>query len=101
MTLMEWLEPLAGTAYNSNIRAWPCFIAHLAVFPLATLTSDGRLRDGRAVASRFVQTRGQDGYRHREMVQPDQGLWFHSAAGRRQRRIRPCLRGRARRLELS
>ena len=33
--------------------------------------------------------------RHREVVQCDQGLWIYPAAGRRQRRIRPHLRGRA------
>src|SRR5215831_3838958 len=44
---------------------------------------------------------GQDGYRHSEMVQPDERLWVHSAAGWQQRRIRPYLRGRARRLELA
>src|SRR5215471_5130666 len=44
---------------------------------------------------------GHDGDWHSEMVQPDEGLWVHSAAGRRQRRIRPHLRGRARGLELA
>src|SRR5260370_267091 len=42
---------------------------------------------------------GHDGYWHSEMVQPDEGLWVHSAAGRRQRRVRPYLRGRAGRPE--
>src|SRR6516164_7685425 len=44
---------------------------------------------------------GHDGYWHREVVQPDEGLWIHSAPGRRQRRIRAYLRGRARRLDHS
>src|SRR6516225_1855384 len=44
---------------------------------------------------------GHDGYWHSEMVQPDEGLWVHSAAGRRQRRVRPYLGGRAGRPELS
>src|ERR1700747_1889255 len=43
---------------------------------------------------------GHDGYWHSEMVQPDEGLWIHSATGRRQRRLRSYLRGRARGLEL-
>src|SRR6516162_4293903 len=44
---------------------------------------------------------GHDGYWHSEVVQPDEGLWVHSAAGRQQRRIRPYFRGRARGLELA
>src|ERR1700741_725943 len=43
---------------------------------------------------------GHDGYWHSKMVQPDEGLWIHSATGRRQRRLRSYLRGRARGLEL-
>src|SRR6201993_337950 len=43
---------------------------------------------------------GHEGYWHSEMVQPDEGLWIHSATGRRQRRLRSYLRGRARGLEL-
>src|SRR5262249_46789825 len=38
----------------------------------------------------------RNGARHREVVQSDQGLWIYPAAGRRQRRIRPHHRGRAR-----
>ena len=34
---------------------------------------------------------------HRQMVQPDQGLWVHQAERRRQGRVRPYLRRRARR----
>src|SRR5215470_9227473 len=51
--------------------------------------------------SRSCRHGGHDGYWHSEMVQPDEGLWVHSAAGRRQRRIRPYLGGRAGRPELS
>jgi hypothetical protein len=32
--------------------------------------------------------RDDNGYWHRQMVQSDEGFWIHSAAGRRQRRIR-------------
>src|SRR5271154_4000726 len=36
-----------------------------------------------------------DAKRHRQVVQPDEGLWVHQADGRRQGRIRPYLGGRA------
>src|SRR6266540_7209009 len=50
----------------------------------------------------FVQTKeAKNGYWHGEMVQPVERLWVHCAAGRRQRRIRPHLRGRARRPDLA
>src|SRR5215813_8520741 len=94
------VEPLARTAYNPDIRAWPCFVAHLAVcLPV------GNADFGQAIA-RWSCGRdyacagkgGHDGYWHCEMVQPDERLWIHSAAGWRQRRIRPYLRCRTCRL---
>src|SRR5262249_46590647 len=39
-----------------------------------------------------IHSRRHDGYRHRQMVQPDEGLWIHSTPRWQQRRVRPYLR---------
>src|SRR5262245_3019842 len=88
------VELLAGTAYSPDIRAWPCLSRTFGCLPIRNADfgwaiarcSCGRddVRAGKG---------GHDGYWHSEMVQPDERLWIHSTAGRRQGRIRPYLRG--------
>src|ERR1700704_2694102 len=53
----------------------------------------------KSVATSFLRLDQEtgDAKRHRQVVQPDQGLWVHQADARRQGRVRPYLRGRARR----
>src|ERR1700732_4678867 len=52
-----------------------------------------------SVAASFLyldqETCDGDAQGHRQVVQPDQGLWIHQADGRREGRVRPYLGGRA------
>src|SRR5262245_24921161 len=101
LSIAHAVEPLARTAYSPDIRAWPCLSrTSRCALSEATLTSDERSRDVRPRLGSCRQG-GHDGYRHREVVQPDEGLRVHSAPGRRQRCVRPYFRGRARRLDHS
>src|SRR6202035_1061530 len=54
-------------------------------------------RHAKCVAASFLRPDQEtgDAKRHRQVVQPDKGLWVHQADGRRQGRICPYLGGRA------
>src|ERR1700732_2118347 len=58
-----------------------------------------RWRDTRAIAYVSTIQGAGDGNRNREVVQSDERVWIHSAAERRQGRIRPHFGCRARRTE--
>src|SRR5215831_15530337 len=69
------VEPLARTAYNPDIRAWPCFVAHLAVcLPI------GNADFGWAVA-RWSCGRDQVGAGKEAMMATGTVKWFNPTKG--------------------